>query len=293
MKQGWFYRFERKFGRYRIPGLMRYIVMIQVAGTLLGLLQPGLYANYLMLDFGKILQGQIWRLFTFLLVPKISLGVNANGMGNIFMFALELYIYYSIGNTLERVWGSFRFTCYYISGILMSIIAGFLLFVLSAPLGFAIPWTVGFEYINLSMMLAFVVVFPNVEFLLMFIIPVKAKWLGIFYGVILVLDIMSCLSMGFVGYGIAVAIIVSMLNFVIFFFATKNPYQKAKTVKRRQQFVKQTGPKVVSINRHRCAICGRTERDNENLEFRFCSKCDGNYEYCSDHIYTHEHVKKD
>lgn len=29
-----------------------------------------------------------------------------------------------------------------------------------------------------------------------------------------------------------------------------------------------------------------------NLDFRFCSKCDGNYEYCSDHLFTHQHVRK-
>ena len=46
-----------------------------------------------------------------------------------------------------------------------------------------------------------------------------------------------------------------------------------------------------NITRHRCAVCGRTERDDAELEFRFCSKCKGNFEYCMDHLYTHEHVK--
>ena len=66
-----------------------------------------------------------------------------------------------------------------------------------------------------------------------------------------------------------------------------------KDIRRRQEFKKNVAkarPKSVPI--HRCAICGRTEKDGELLEFRFCSKCDGNYEYCQDHLFTHQHIKK-
>ena len=43
------------------------------------------------------------------------------------------------------------------------------------------------------------------------------------------------------------------------------------------------------ISRHRCCECKKTEKDDENLEFRYCSKCNGSYEYCSEHIFNHEH----
>ena len=41
---------------------------------------------------------------------------------------------------------------------------------------------------------------------------------------------------------------------------------------------------------HKCAVCGRTDTDYPNLEFRYCSKCVGNYCYCMDHINNHVHI---
>ena len=91
----------------------------------------------------------------------------------------------------------------------------------------------------------------------------------------------------------AVPIVASLLNFVLFFLSTRDIGRyRPKEVRRRQNFKKAVNPsKVTTITKHKCAVCGRTERDGENLEFRFCSKCNGNYEYCQDHLYTHEHVK--
>ena len=89
--------------------------------------------------------------------------------------------------------------------------------------------------------------------------------------------------------------LVSMANFLLFaLWSWKSRRPTMAQVKRRRQFHKQvrTASTKAGEPRHRCAICGRTELDNPNLEFRFCSKCDGNYEYCSDHLFTHEHVKK-
>ena len=62
-------------------------------------------------------------------------------------------------------------------------------------------------------------------------------------------------------------------------------------MKRRAEYKREV-KKAVTITRHKCAICGRTEKDAPELEFRYCSKCEGNYEYCQDHLFTHEHVKK-
>ena len=49
----------------------------------------------------------------------------------------------------------------------------------------------------------------------------------------------------------------------------------------------------VRTARHKCAVCGRTELDAPDLEFRYCSKCAGDHEYCSEHLYTHTHVTED
>lgn len=286
MGQSWLDKLERKIGWLKIPGLIRYVIAIQLAGAIIGVTSPAVYTQYLMLDYSAVARGQIWRLFTFVLSPVIT----SFGIFDILLLAIELYLYYMIGNSLENIWGSFKFTLYYMSGYLLTVIAGLIIYI-----GTGIPiWLSGLEYINQSLFLAFAVIFPDMEFLFYFIIPIKAKWFALFYAAIMLVDIFRYISDGsFFGYIYAVAIIVSMLNFLIFFLSTRNLARYSpKQVKRRRQFRKDTGPRVVPIYRHRCAICGRTEKDGDELEFRFCSKCEGNYEYCSDHIYTHEHIRK-
>lgn len=276
---------ERRFGKYSIQGLMKYIIAIEIAGAVIGIINPEIYYYYLSLDFGAIAHGQIWRLVTFLLYPGLT-GVNPF---NILIFGLMAWVYYSIGTSLESIWGAFRFNLYYLSGIVLSVVAALIIY-----LTLGVVWPVGFTYINQALFLAFAFLFPNTTFLLFYIIPVKAKWLGIFYAAITALDVFELLTSntksGFVW---AVAIIISMLNFIIFFIFSHNIGKPSyKTYKRRAEFRKGASPKVQPIYRHRCAICGRTERDGADLEFRYCSKCDGNYEYCSDHIFTHEHVHR-
>ena len=95
----------------------------------------------------------------------------------------------------------------------------------------------------------------------------------------------------------AVLIVASLLNFVIYFLGTRDIHRyNPKEVHRRNEFRRAMEPKSRAgqngaITKHKCAICGRTELDDPNLEFRFCSKCNGNYEYCQDHLFTHTHVK--
>ena len=40
---------------------------------------------------------------------------------------------------------------------------------------------------------------------------------------------------------------------------------------------------------HKCAVCGRTDTDYPDLQFRYCSKCAGYHCFCSDHIFNHVH----
>lgn len=276
---------ERRFGKYSIQGLMKYIIAISIAGAVIGIINSDIYYYYLSLDFYAIAHGQIWRLVTFLLYPELT-GVNPI---DILIFGLMSWVYYSIGTSLERTWGAFRFNLYYLSGIVLSVVAALII-----QLTLGVVWPIGFTYINQALFLAFAFLFPNTTFLLFYIIPVKAKWLGIFYAAVTALDVFQLLTSntkgGFVW---GVAIIISMLNFIIFFVSShSNGKPSYKTYKRRAEFRKEASPKVQPIYRHRCAICGRTERDGADLEFRYCSKCDGNYEYCSDHIFTHEHVHR-
>ena len=145
--------------------------------------------------------------------------------------------------------------------------------------------------LNQTMFLAFAFAFPDAQFLVYFIIPVKAKWLSIVYllmdGYMFVRYLMS----GY--YYSAAVILVLLLNFFIFYFMGRGsltPKQAYHQKKRKMEYKKKTAPTQGSVPRHHCVICGRTDVDSPQLEFRYCSKCEGNYEYCSEHLFTHEHV---
>ena len=87
----------------------------------------------------------------------------------------------------------------------------------------------------------------------------------------------------------------SLLNFILYFVMSRSGRYNPKEIKRKQQFrsqVTQTVREAKQNGRHRCAVCGRTDLDDPELVFRFCSKCEGDYEYCQDHLYTHKHVTK-
>lgn len=279
-------KLERKYGRYAISGLMRYVIILSIAGTVIGLLSPSFYSQWLCLDFEKIFQGQIWRLFTYILQP----GLTASGIGfvspiSMLLYFLELYFYYWIGNSLEGVWGSFRFNLYYISGFLLNIVAALIIYA-----AFGVTFPAGLGYINQSMFMAVAVLFPDVQVLFMFIIPLKIKWLGYLYGALLAYDILSNVIAG--NYAMAIAITVAAANFLVFFFNSRNYQRVSPKQRKRRTAYRREVHEAKGITRHKCAVCGRTELDDENLEFRFCSKCDGNYEYCMEHLFTHEHVHR-
>lgn len=110
------------------------------------------------------------------------------------------------------------------------------------------------------------------------------------------------LSSGFTvaGISVKVSIVAALLNFLLFFLSMKKIRRmganfKAKTIhkkKARAYKAKTITPKKKNGAMHECAVCHRTELDDPELEFRYCSKCDGNYEYCQDHLFTHKHVKR-
>ena len=283
--------FERKFGRYAIRNLSFVLVICYAVGYVLQMIdRSNTLIWYLTLNPYAILHGQIWRLFTWILIPPSS--------GNIFLTLIMLYFYCSIGTTLERTWGTYRYNVYLFQGMLFTIAGSFLLMgyhylfhadriALYGPDYFLIS-SLYFStyYINMSIFLAFAATFPEAQVLLMFFIPVKVKWLGIIYGVMLLINFFHT------GVDGKFAIAASLLNFVVFFITSRNMmHLNPKQIHRRQEF-KRDIRRNTGITKHKCAICGRTEVDSPGMEFRFCSKCDGNYEYCEEHLYTHNHVKR-
>lgn len=280
-------KLNRKYGKYAIHNLMLYIIILYAAGFFIQMININFYDQFLMLDIDKVLHGQIWRIFTFIIQPT--------GSSNLLFLGLELYIYYMIGSSLENSWGAFRFNLYYLSGIIFNILAIILLYLFTGH-----SYILGLTYINRSMFFAFAALYPNVQFLMFFIIPVKVKYLGYIYGAFILYEVYSSFVSG--QYYVGVAIAVALGNFLIYFFSTRNykrvsPSElKRKSNYKRQVKTASNSGNVVdfhgrkTVTRHKCAVCGRTELDDENLEFRFCSKCEGNYEYCTDHLFTHEHV---
>ncbi|MBQ8489043.1 MAG: hypothetical protein IJ535_04595 [Pseudobutyrivibrio sp.] len=284
-------KLEKKFGRYAINNLIIYLLIGYAIGYLLQFGQrfTGVgYINYLTLEPYYILRGQVWRLISWVIIPPDTSVIWA-----VIMFML----YYQLGTTLERTWGAFRFNVYIFGGMLFTVLGAFIVFAIyggSIPTGF-IGMTTSTYYINLSIFLAFSTCFPDMQVLLYFIIPIKMKWMSIFYLVIIGYEVVKYLVAG--AFFAAVPIIASLLNFFIFFMMTRNMSRfNPRDIHRRAEFKRAATPPRTQyrdgtpIARHKCAVCGRTELTNPELEFRFCSKCNGNYEYCSDHLFTHTHI---
>lgn len=283
----WIDKLERKFGRYGIPNLTLYMVICYVLGYFLMILNPGIL-NMLSLEPAMILKGQIWRLVTWVIYPPQT--------GNFLLFVISIFFfYYPIGNSLERTWGTFRYNLYIFSGLLFVMVAAFLTYFFTGRV-YLVGAVFTTYYVSMSVFLAYAACYPNMQLLLWFVIPIKMKWMGWVYGAIILYNIIYYLRLG--AWVMTVPIIASFLNFVLFFLSGISMYRfRPKEVKRRREFKKAMAQSRVnpatgeSVAKHKCAICGRTELDDPNLEFRFCSKCNGNYEYCQDHLFTHEHVK--
>ena len=280
-------KLERKFGRFGIPNLTIYMIVCYVIGYALMIVNPGIL-NWLSLEPAYILRGQVWRLVTWVLYPPSTSGV--------LWFAIAvLFFYYPIGTSLERTIGTFKYTLYILSGVIFTILGAFILYFL---LGGNVQEgnVLSTYYISLSTFLAYAMCYPDMQVLLMFIIPVKMKWMAIFYVVIVVYEMIQYIMAG--AWYLVIPIVASLLNFIIFYFGTKDfSRYNPKEVHRRNEFRRAMEPQgrmksgSGSVTKHKCAICGRTELDDPNLEFRFCSRCNGNYEYCQDHLFTHQHVK--
>lgn len=286
---------RRKLEKYAIPNLTLYLIICYGIGYLMQYLVPAGY-QYLMLDPFLVLKGQVWRLVTWILIPPDS--------SNIFFVLITLYLYYSLGGLLERIWGTYKYNVYLFSGLLFTILGAFVLCGYSVLMSAQPTMYTGLYllnngsavyfgqfstyYINMSIFLACAASIPDVQVLLMFLFPIKVKWLGIVYGIIL---LVNCIQGGIATW---IVVIFSLLNFLVFFLRSKGKmHLSVGQIKRQQEFHQKmrAAGQTKGITRHKCAICGRTELDGDDLEFRFCSKCNGNYEYCQYHLFTHEHVK--
>ncbi len=301
--------FERKFGKYAIRNLPLIMIICYGVGYVIRYINPG-FLLYLNLNPYEIIHGQVWRILTWLLVPP-----NDN---NVLWVLVMLFCCYSIGTSLERTWGTYRFNVYVLSGIGFMLLGAFAIMVIAhvaggylmaALYGQYVAASFSTYYIYMSILLAFAATFPDAMFLFMFFIPVKAKWMSIVYLVLLAIQFITG------NLFVRVALATSLVNFLIFYLTNRRglgsrPIRIRSFTGRNSNTVPfgsrsaRSGRTVTGggslrdlsrsagiVTRHKCAVCGRTEQDAPNLQFRFCSKCEGNYEYCEDHLYTHTHVR--
>lgn len=291
-----FDKLERKYGRYAIRNLPLMLIICYAIGYVIQFLNSG-FVNYLTLNPYLILKGQIWRLITWILIPP--------NQDNFFFVAIMLFFYYSIGSSLEQTWGTFRYNVYILSGMLFTVIGSFVSMAISYLFfskgidfnGAAYYFQIGSScfstyYVNMSIFLAFAATFPEARVYLFFILPIKVKWMGIVYGLILAYDFVLATGFSYMDVFYRTALISSLLNFFLFFlFMRRSGRISPKQKIRQAQFNREVQKARPVITKHKCAVCGRTEESNPELEFRFCSKCNGNYEYCQDHLFSHTHVQ--
>lgn len=260
----WINKLERKFGRFAIPNLMYYIIILYVVGFVLQLVNGEFYYQYLCLDASAILHGQIWRIVTFLMQPPSS---------SIIFMVFVLYLYYMIGRELEMVWGSFRFNLYFFTGVIFHVLAALITYAVTGQVLY-----IGTEYLNLSLFFAYATIYPDVRLYLFGIIPIKIKYLAWIDGAYFIWAVIQAFLPAYGGgiYGIwykanAVAAVVSLLNFLLFFLSSrKGPVGYTKQKVRKHNYSKkihtaQREARYENGARHRCAVCGRTELDSPEL----------------------------
>jgi len=302
-------RFERFCYRNRdkgIPNLMLYITIGSAIVYLLTMFNGGtVLFELLCFDKGKILQGQVWRLFTYVFTEMSS--------GSIFTL-IFLYFFYILGRHIEQSMGTFRFNLLYLSGVLLMDIFA-MIFCPVVPVGnisyteatyllqtLPIYYNMAY-YLHLSLLLTFATTHPDSQFLIFFIIPIKAWVMGIIYLVLISAEIFN-MSYPEMLFPHNLFPLVGLLNYLLFagkdvlnlfpFLKNRRRHQKPKktktgTIPFRQgeaSTQKQSAPYT-----HRCTVCGRTDVTNPELEFRYCSRCNGYFCYCEDHISNHTHIE--
>ena len=279
----WLDRFCYNHPNFGIPNLVKFIVIGNVLVYFLDMFSQG-YASYALMFYTPwILQGEVWRIVTFIFVP--TSGYNPSDMLSVLWFAMSLLFCYYIGNALERQWGTARFTVFYGLGVVLNIIVGFVM------------GSTSMYYINMSMFFAFATLYPEMQVLLMGILPLKVKWLAWIEAALFAYDVFfSLVSRQWVT---AVLPLVALLNYFIFFWD-----DLMGTLRRTgERAVYRTRPQTINFKKaqkqvrehkgylHKCAVCGITDADDPNMEFRYCSKCNGYYCYCMKHINDHVHVQ--
>jgi hypothetical protein len=258
----WISWLEARAGFLGIPRLMQMIALLNGLVYLLHLFQPS-YVFALLLIPERILHGEVWRLVSYIFVPEMLLRGGNPALQPLFLFVYLWFLVW-MGDALEHAWGPFRVTLYYFLGMVGVTIAAFL---------FGGGGLFAF-LLNLSLFFAFATLYPDVQIYVLFVLPLKVKWLALVSLAPLFLELLlGSLST-------KAAILVSFLNYFIFFgpaIYSKMRTGTATEIRRRKHESKAASEDTL----HRCIVCKRTERDSPELEFRVSRNGE---EYCLDHL---------
>ncbi len=280
-------RFAYSHPNFGIPNLMKYIVAGNAIVYFLTVFAGLGSVSFLTFDWYAVLHGEIWRLVTFIFFPGYY------SLNQAIWLVFFLHLYYMIGTTLEREWGTAKFSLYYISGVVLTVITGAVIGLITGGVHIA-----GADYVNLSMFFAFAVLYPDTRFLIFFLIPVKVKWLAWIDAAYFAFQVLlSLLGGDILG---ALLPVIAILNFIVFFWTNITDEIAWRRGRAKHQISHQTIQFKAAAKhqkrreeergyRHKCAVCGRTDTEWPDLEFRYCSRCQGYHCFCQDHIFDHVH----
>ena len=296
-------RFLNRNRNKGIPNLMLYLGIANAAIYLLSLFLADSGSSVtalLMFNAERILAGQVWRLFTFPLIHIMEIRY-------LIFKLLSLYFYYWVGRVIEGIWGTLKLNLYYLCGILLTGLVGILLYVLA---GLSILVTAA--YVNMSLFLVVATLIPEQTVLAFFVIPVKMRWMALVDIGLTVFSILRTV-LPFAAFSgsafwiililVGTAPLIAFINYLLFFgrsvknlFGSRHIYQtrpkkpEPKVTPNPNWAQNYRSPSGARPYRHKCTVCGRTDTDCPDLEFRYCSKCAGYFCYCIDHINNHTHV---
>ena len=272
-------RLERRFGWLAIPNLTVVLIAGQAALYMASLAPQGVALDRVLLDPEKVMQGEVWRLVTFLFAPPGDRTVLV-----IFYFML-LYLF---GTTLENHWGAFRFNLFLFIGYLANVAAAFTVcgaFKSSPELG-RLAGVMGAGaatnvYLYSSLFLAFARLYPDFIINLFFILPIRIKWLALLMWLNYAYQLLTGDWMS------RMLVLATVLNYLLFF--GREHWREFRFAHRRHTF-QVKAKKATAAPKHACRVCGLSSDEAPRTLFRYCSKCTGQCCYCPEHIRDHEHV---
>jgi hypothetical protein len=257
-------RLERLFGRIAIPNISLYLVLGQVVFWSVAFLGFFDLERIALLPLA-VRHGEAWRLFTFLLMPPISSPV---------FIAFSWYLFWMYGTALEHHWGVFRYNLFIFVGWALTV---GVVFLFHASFGINV-------FLLGSIFLAFAFLNPDFEIRVLFILPVKIKWLALiewlWYGYVFLVS----------SWSVRLGVLASVGNFLLFF--SSEIVQRMKTGRRQVEYRSRQSSAREEVHkaRHKCFVCGKTDLSDPQMDFRYCSKCAGEECYCMEHIANHPHT---